>query len=109
MTLQSDRFYATGKRKTAVRVSGRFAADDLEAVHTAALGGLGIARLPESMVAGDLERGTLVAILPTHTTGTSPLNIVHAGQRFLPTRTRALIDFLVRRMATRPPTARQPR
>jgi DNA-binding transcriptional LysR family regulator len=91
----------SGKRKTEVRVGGRFAVDDLQALHTAALSGIGIARLPEPMIADDLERGALVPLLPTYTSTMTPLNLVHAGERFLPMRTRALIDFLVSRMATR--------
>jgi DNA-binding transcriptional LysR family regulator len=93
----------SGKRKTDVRVGGRLAADDLLALRTAALSGLGIARLPDPMIADDVKRGALVQLLPTHSSVVTPLNLVHAGGRFLPSRTRALIDFLVSRMAARRP------
>ncbi len=91
----------SGRRKSNVQVRGRFATDDLLALHTAAVSGLGIARLPEPMIAGDLKNGVLVALLRAHTSVATPLNLVHAGGRFLPARTRALIDFLVSRMSAR--------
>jgi DNA-binding transcriptional LysR family regulator len=91
----------SARRKSNVQVRGRFATDDLLALHTAAVRGLGIALLPEEMIADDLESGALVALLPTYTSIPSSLNLVHAGGRFVPARTRALIDFLVTRMSTR--------
>lgn len=93
---------ASGKRETAVQVRGRFAADDLLALRTAAVCGLGIARLPAPMVAEQVKRGELVALTWKHASALTPLHLVHAGERFLPARTRALIDFLVARMAARP-------
>jgi DNA-binding transcriptional LysR family regulator len=84
----------SGKRKTDVAVRGRFGTDDLLALRAAALAGLGLARLPEPMIAADLENGTLAS----YTSVPAPLHLVHAGGRVLPARTRALIDFLVERM-----------
>lgn len=88
-----------GKRKTDVTVRGRFATDDLLALRAAALAGLGLARLPAPMIAADLKSGALVAVLGGYTSVPAPLHLVHAGGRLLPARTRALIDFLVARMA----------
>ncbi len=99
--LRSKWTLVSGKRSTDVQVRGRFATDDLVALRVAAVNGLGIARLPEPMIADEVERGELVPLLRSYTSTVTPLNLVHAGGRFLPTRTRALIDFLVDRMSTR--------
>ncbi len=96
----------SGKRKTEVPIRGRFATDDLLALHAAALTGLGLARLPMPMIAADLEAGALVSLLNGYTSVPTPLHLVHAGGRLLPARTRALIDFLVERM-TGPRRARR--
>ncbi|MEN9577475.1 MAG: hypothetical protein RJA70_484 [Pseudomonadota bacterium] len=90
-----------GKRKTDVTVRGRFGTDDLLALRSAALAGLGLARLPAPTIAADLASGALVSVLASYTSVPTPLHLVHAGGRFLPARTRALIDFLVERMARR--------
>jgi DNA-binding transcriptional LysR family regulator len=88
-----------GKRPIGVAVRGPFATDDRLALRAAALGGLGLAHLPEPMVADDIACGALVPVLTTFTTTTTPFHLVHAGERHLPARTRALIDFLVERLS----------
>lgn len=102
-SLRSTWTLLSGKRKTEVQVQGRFAADDLQALRTAALDGLGIARLPAQVVAADVASGALVAVLQGYTSVPTPLHLVHAGERFLPARTRTFIDFLVERLSTRQP------
>jgi DNA-binding transcriptional LysR family regulator len=96
----------SGKRKTDVAVRGRFATDDLLALHAAVLAGIGLARLPTPMITADLQGGALVSVLDGYTSVPTPLHLVHAGGRLLPARTRALIDFLVARM-TGPGRARR--
>jgi len=76
----------------------RIVCHDFVVLRQAALAGLGVARLPESVVRADLESGALVRVLPAWR---SPLGIVHA---VFPTRrgmlpaVRALIDFLAERL-----------
>ncbi|MES2469943.1 MAG: LysR family transcriptional regulator [Verrucomicrobiota bacterium] len=66
-----------------------------EAVRT----GLGIALLPDWLIAQDLEAGTLVRILPRWKAHDLPIHVVYAGQRILPARVSAFIDFSVRYLA----------
>jgi DNA-binding transcriptional LysR family regulator len=47
-----------------VKVSGRFRANDAEALHNAALSGLGIGLLPSWLVGGDIPAGRLIRLLP---------------------------------------------
>jgi len=76
----------------------RIVCHDFVVLHQAALAGLGIARLPESVVRGELKSGALVRVLPAWK---SPLGIVHV---VFPTRrgmlpaVRAFIDFLAERL-----------
>ena len=88
----------SGKRKLEVPVRGRLSTDDLIAIREAARGGLGIARLPEPSIADDLRTGALTQLLPAYTSAASPLHLIHPGGRFLPPRTRVLIDFLKQRL-----------
>jgi len=78
--------------------SPRIVCHDFVVLYQAVLAGLGIARLPESVVRATLKSGALVRVLPAWR---SPLGIVHA---VFPTRrgmlpaVRAFIDFLAERL-----------
>jgi len=87
-----------GKRVRDVPVSGRLVADDLVVLREAAIGGLGIARLPELLVHEALRAKHLVAVLEAYTPPAAPLHLLHVGGRHLPPRTRAFIDFAVPRL-----------
>ena len=82
----------------AVEHRPRIVCHDFVVLHQAVLSGLGIARIPESVVRADLKGGALVRVLPAWR---SPLGIVHV---VFPTRrgmlpaVRALIDFLAERL-----------
>lgn len=61
----------------------------------AALSGMGIAVLPESYVAQDIEVGSLVRLLPGHTLkdADKEVSIVYPGRRHVSAKTRAFVDF----------------
>ncbi len=75
-------------------VGGTFRSDSSEAVHRAALSGLGIALLPAIRVQGDIAAGRLVPVLPE--SHIAPLDIwaVHPSHKRLPPRARVVLDFL---------------
>ena len=87
-----------GKRVRDVPVSGRLVADDLVVLREAAMGSLGIARLPELLVHENLNRNQLVTVLDDYAPPAIPLHLMHVGGRHLPPRTRAFIDFMVPRI-----------
>jgi len=71
---------------------------DFIVLRAAALAGLGIAQLPESVVREDLQSGALARVLPEWKT---PEGIVHAGfpsRRGLLPAVRVFIDFLAERL-----------
>ena len=91
------------KRKYSVRVAAAFETDDMDALCAAVLAGLGVSVLPAYIVGDALQQGRLVPflrqfqILPE-----SGIYLVYLPNRTLPSRVRALIDFLTTRFGPVP-------
>ncbi|HWL51647.1 MAG TPA: LysR family transcriptional regulator [Chthoniobacteraceae bacterium] len=66
----------------------------------AARTGLGLALLPDWLIREDLRSGTLVRVLPEWKPQDLPLHVVYAGNRLLPLRTSAFIDYAVKELST---------
>jgi len=93
-----------GGRKHSVEVRGALETDDIEAVRAAVVAGLGIGILPLYMTAEALQQGRLVRLLRDYEVAAkSAVYLVYPPNRTLPSRVRALIDFLVGRFAPIPP------
>lgn len=85
------------KRKAiSVPVSGRLQASDGEALRHLAIHGVGLARLAEFTVRGDIAAGRLVPVLVDGTVSeTEAFHAVYVGQGGpLPARVRVLLDYL---------------
>ncbi|HEX5327540.1 MAG TPA: LysR family transcriptional regulator [Acetobacteraceae bacterium] len=78
----------------AIPVTGRFSANDSEAVHVAVLGGQGIAMLPELRVIDDIRAGRLHRVLAGYQSPGEPAFITYPSRRHLAPRTRAVIEFV---------------
>jgi DNA-binding transcriptional LysR family regulator len=87
-----------GGRSERVEHTPRLACQDFVVLRTAALAGLGIAQLPESVVRADLASGTLERVLPEWNTPQGIVHIVFPTRRGLLPAVRALIDFLAQRL-----------
>jgi DNA-binding transcriptional LysR family regulator len=91
------------ERKVSVPVSGVLESDDMEVVRAAVMGGLGIGVLPLYMAGDALQQAELVPLLrhfrPVPESG---IYLVYFPNRSLPSRVRALIDFLVARFGPVP-------
>ena len=85
-------------RSERIEHSPRLACDDFVVLRTAALAGLGIARLPETVVRADLSSGTLERVLPEWSTPQGIVHIVFPSRRGLLPAVRAFIDFLAQRL-----------
>lgn len=79
-----------------VTVRGRFSSNSSSAIHQAALSGQGIAALSYLLVAEDVTAGRLIRLLPDYQFRRRPLYIVYPSRRSLPTRTRVVIDWLIK-------------
>lgn len=96
--------FRRGKREHRVRVRGRFAANNSEALLQAAKAGLGVALLARWLVERDVRRKRLVEILPDYETPDAPIAALIAPGRHVHPRVRALVDFLAERL---PPQLRE--
>ena len=89
-----------------IRVSGSLLANNADALHTAALGGVGLTILPVWLVGPDIQRGALKIVLADHqvSPGALDTNIyaVFPHSRHLSAKVRACIDFLRQRIGPRP-------
>ncbi|MFT3710280.1 MAG: LysR family transcriptional regulator [Archangium sp.] len=70
---------------------------EVEAMESAVIAGAGIALLPTSEVLDELERGTLVRVLPDWYGDGGPLLIYFSSARLLPMRTRVFVDLVAAR------------
>jgi len=78
----------------------RVVCHDFVVLRAAALAGLGIARLPESVVREDLQSGALRRVLPAWNSPQGILHVVFPSRRGLLPAVRAFIDFLAERLPT---------
>ena len=76
------------------RVSGRFLANDVHAVHLAARIGYGIAYVNLLEVSDDLRSGALIRVLRDFPAPSVALNLVYPSRRHLAPRTRVVLDFI---------------
>jgi DNA-binding transcriptional LysR family regulator len=82
----------------AVEPVPRVICHDFVVLRAAVLAGLGVARLPETVVREDLKRGTLVRVLPAWSSPQGVLHVVFPSRRGLLPAVRAFIDFLAERL-----------
>jgi DNA-binding transcriptional LysR family regulator len=95
--------FRRGGQKYSVKVSGTLETDDMDAVHSAVLAGLGMGLLPSYMVGAELRQGILVPLLRQFQAGREGgIYLVYLPNRTLTSRVRVLIDFLVARFAATP-------
>jgi DNA-binding transcriptional LysR family regulator len=76
----------------------RMVCHDFVVLRAAVLAGLGIARLPESMVREDLKSGAMIRVLPQWNSPQGVLHVVFPSRRGLLPAVRAFIDFLAERL-----------
>jgi DNA-binding transcriptional LysR family regulator len=84
-----------------VRVPGRFAGNSGEALMTAAIAGLGIARLPDAIAADSVRAGKLRRILVPWESN-FPISAVYPPGRHLSPKLRRFVDFLAEGLAPAP-------
>ncbi len=87
----------------AVRPSGRFTANNGDALRAAALAGLGVALLPTFIVGEDLRRGRLETVLEEFEPEPAGIYAVWPHARHLAAKVRVFVDFLAARFAPPPP------
>lgn len=78
-----------------------YSVNDLAKLREAALAGIGIAILPQTMVGEDLTQGKLKRILPEYSVpeANEQISLVYSSQRHLPAKTRAFIKLAIELLA----------
>lgn len=84
-----------GGAEQALRISPVLISEGVTSVQEAAREGLGVAVLPDWMIREDIEKGRLARVLPRWKARDLPIHVVYAGNRRLPARVRAFVDFAV--------------
>jgi DNA-binding transcriptional LysR family regulator len=89
-----------------IKVSGSLVANNADALHVAALGGVGLTILPIWLAGRDIQRGALKIVLADYqvSPGALDTNIyaVFPHSRHLSAKVRAFVDFLRQRFGPRP-------
>ena len=84
-------------RSHALQLTSRVRTSSALQVKNWAVEGLGVTRLPEFLIRGELVSGELVQLLPAYTFANPSLFVLYARDRYRPTRLRALISHLTAR------------
>lgn len=86
------------RSQESVMVSGRFAANDVQAALSAALAGYGIAQLPHKLTEAAMRDGRLRRVLADYTTPAGGLYVVYPSSRHLSPLVKAFIALAVRKL-----------
>jgi len=81
--------------REAVPIHGPLSANVGQALLVAALGGMGIILQPAALVAGDVQAGRLIALLPGYTPPALPVNLLTAPGRLRTQKLQSFIDYVV--------------
>lgn len=87
-----------GGESAAFEHQPRVMCHDFVVLRQAVLAGLGVARLPESVVRGDLQSGALTRVLPGWHSPQGIVHVVFPTRRGMLPAVRALIDFLAEQL-----------
>ncbi|NWB93090.1 LysR family transcriptional regulator [Pseudomonas agarici] len=82
-----------------IRVHGQLSANNGIALMNAALEGIGIVLLPQTLVQEALKDGRLVHLLPDHETLDRPLHLVYLPDKHMTPKLSSFIEFMVGRFA----------
>lgn len=91
---QGWEFRPPDEEPTSVRVSGRFLTNSGEALRDAVIAGLGVARLPDFLVAREIAEGSLEAVLVEWESRTPGIWAIFPHNRHVSATVRALVDYL---------------
>lgn len=81
--------------EAALELRPRIVFNDMEAICHAALAGLGVGLIGMPHAVPHLESGALVQVLPKWHADVGPISLYFRGQKLLPAKTRAFVDFVV--------------
>lgn len=101
-----DLRFETDEGDVSMASLSRLLVDDVRILREAALAGLGVAMLPEVLVAGDVAQGRLHPVLADFTTIEHGVHVLHPHGRLPPASVRAFLEHLAASFRGDPWTAR---
>jgi len=93
--------FPTSKANVSAAVRARLVVNTAEAAIDAAIAGLGVTRVLSYQVAGPMKAGLLNVVLQELEPAPSPVSLVYSGQRRLPLKLRAFLDFAAPQLKAR--------
>ena len=90
----NDWLFKEGKKQYSIKVSGNVSSNNQIALKKAAIAGHGIIYTPRLLVHKELNSGKLVELLATHSSKELPIYAVYPYSKYLPEKTRLLIDYI---------------
>jgi DNA-binding transcriptional LysR family regulator len=93
--------FPMGKSMVSVAIRSRLIVNTAEAAIDAAIAAVGVTRVLSYQVASALRSGTLALALRKFEPAPWPVSLVYAGQRLLPLKLRAFLDFAAPRLKAR--------
>jgi DNA-binding transcriptional LysR family regulator len=90
--------FSTGRSQADVAIRSRLTVNTAEAAIDAATAGVGIARVLSYQCANAVAEGALTVVLTSFEPAPWPVSLVYAGQRYLPLKLRAFLDFATPRL-----------
>jgi DNA-binding transcriptional LysR family regulator len=95
LATRNEWHFAGSNGEIVIPVKGRYLADNSEGVREGVLGGLGIGVIPVWLFTEDeLARGDVKIILEEFEPTSLPIHTVYPSRRLVPTKVRAMIEFL---------------
>ncbi len=98
--IRFDTMSPNGGKADHVEISGnpRFVSDDVDALKTALLSGLGVGALPRHLVRTDIASGSLVEVLPEHRLSELQIHLLYPSRRYLDAKVRTFNEFIRARL-----------
>jgi DNA-binding transcriptional LysR family regulator len=93
--------FMTGKSEVSIPIRSRLVVNTAEAAIDAAIAGVGITRVLSYQIAHARGVGTLAVVLQEFEPAPMPVSLVYTGQRILPLKHRAFLDFAAPRLKAR--------
>jgi DNA-binding transcriptional LysR family regulator len=93
--------FTIGKSVASVAIHSRLIVNTAEAAIDAAIAGVGVTRVLSYQAAAAVRAGALTIVLRDFEVSPSPVNLVYPGQRLLPLKLRAFVDFAAPRLQAR--------
>lgn len=85
------------QEKIEVVVTGNLRVNSNQALVIPALAGIGLVKLSSFMVTDEVKEGSLISVLQDYCARDIDIHAVYPNQRYLPTKVRIFIDFLIER------------